>query len=163
MPEWSIGAVSKTVVPLRAPRVRIPVSPLKSSPRGCFFCWGTRLSPRGNRHSLDFLRQQKWRICCCCNTNVLTLWSKVLYMEVALKRNQSFRLPVDLIERLKLLARRENRSLNNYVETLLLDAAYHEPNADTIAAMREAESGALRQVMPLDLSSVEAMEKSMGT
>lgn len=25
MPEWSIGAVSKTVVPLRAPRVRIPV------------------------------------------------------------------------------------------------------------------------------------------
>ncbi len=29
MPEWSIGAVSKTVVPLRVPRVRIPVFPLK--------------------------------------------------------------------------------------------------------------------------------------
>ena len=29
MPEWSIGAVSKTVVPLREPRVRIPVFPLK--------------------------------------------------------------------------------------------------------------------------------------
>ncbi len=28
MPEWSIGAVSKTVVPLREPRVRIPVLPL---------------------------------------------------------------------------------------------------------------------------------------
>ena len=28
MPERSIGAVSKTVVPLRVPRVRIPVSPL---------------------------------------------------------------------------------------------------------------------------------------
>ncbi len=27
MPEWSIGAVSKTVDPLRGPRVRIPVSP----------------------------------------------------------------------------------------------------------------------------------------
>ncbi len=27
VPEWSIGAVSKTVVPLRVPRVRIPVSP----------------------------------------------------------------------------------------------------------------------------------------
>lgn len=27
MPEWSIGAVSKTVVPLREPRVRIPVLP----------------------------------------------------------------------------------------------------------------------------------------
>ena len=28
MPEWSIGTVSKTVVPLWVPRVRIPVFPL---------------------------------------------------------------------------------------------------------------------------------------
>ena len=28
MPEWSIGTVSKTVVLLRVPRVRIPLSPL---------------------------------------------------------------------------------------------------------------------------------------
>ncbi|MFG6427900.1 toxin-antitoxin system protein [Lepagella muris] len=83
-------------------------------------------------------------------------------MDIALKRNQSFRLPVDLIERLKLLAKRQNRSLNNYVETLLLDAAYLEPNAETIEAMKEAESGALRHDPPLDLSSIEAMEKSMG-
>lgn len=27
MPEWSIGAVSKTVVPLRGPGVRIPLFP----------------------------------------------------------------------------------------------------------------------------------------
>jgi hypothetical protein len=27
MPEWSIGAVSKTVVPFAVPRVRIPLSP----------------------------------------------------------------------------------------------------------------------------------------
>lgn len=67
-------------------------------------------------------------------------------MDIALKRNQSFRLPVDLIERLKLLAKRQNRSLNNYVETLLLDAAYLEPNAETIEAMKEAESGALRHL-----------------
>ena len=83
-------------------------------------------------------------------------------MDIALKRNQSFRLPVDLIERLKLLAKRQNRSLNNYVETLLLDAAYLEPNAEKIEAMKEAESGALRHAPPLDLSSIEAMEKSMG-
>ena len=38
MPEWSIGTVSKTVVPLRVPRVRIPVFPQKSSLQGCFFC-----------------------------------------------------------------------------------------------------------------------------
>mgnify|MGYP005919810715 FL=1 len=83
-------------------------------------------------------------------------------MDIALKKNQSFRLPVDLIERLKLLARRQNRSLNNYVETVLLDAAYHEPNATTLAAMKEVESGALRDEPALDLSSIEAMEKSMG-
>ena len=83
-------------------------------------------------------------------------------MEITLKKNQSFRLPVALIERLKLLARRENRSLNNYVETVLLDAAYHQPNATTLAAMREAESGALKETPELDMSSIEAMEKSMG-
>ena len=32
MPEWSIGAVSKTVVPLRVPGVRIPLSPQKPVP-----------------------------------------------------------------------------------------------------------------------------------
>ncbi len=83
-------------------------------------------------------------------------------MDIALKKNQSFRLSVDLIDRLKQLAKRQNRSLNNYVETVLLDAAYHQPNATTIAAMREAESGALRDAPALDLSSVQAMEKSMG-
>ena len=84
-------------------------------------------------------------------------------MDIALtKRNQSFRLPVDLIDRLKLMAKRQNRSLNNFVETLLLDAAYHEPNDETLAAMKEAESGALRDVPAIDTSSVEAMIKSMG-
>lgn len=83
-------------------------------------------------------------------------------MDIALKKNQSFRLSVDLIERLKQLAKRQNRSLNNYVETLLLDAAYHEPNATTLAAMKEVESGALNDAPELDITSIEAMEKSMG-
>ena len=84
-------------------------------------------------------------------------------MELAIqKKNQSFRLPVDLIERLKLLAKRQKRSLNNFVETLLLGAAYNEPSEETLAAMKEAMSGKLRNTRPLDLSSVEAMEKSMG-
>ncbi|ROS79516.1 toxin-antitoxin system protein [Muribaculaceae bacterium Isolate-042 (Harlan)] len=84
-------------------------------------------------------------------------------MDIAIeKKNQSFRLSVDLIERLKQIAKRQNRSLNNYVETLLLDAAYHEPNATTLVAMKEAESGALRDEPALDLTSIEAMEKSMG-
>ena len=83
-------------------------------------------------------------------------------MDIALKKNQSFRLSIELIERLKQLAKRENRSLNNYVETVLLDAAYREPNATTLAAMKEVESGALRNEPALDLSSIDAMEKSMG-
>lgn len=78
------------------------------------------------------------------------------------KKNQSFRLSVELIERLRQLAKLQNRSLNNYVETLLLDAAYSEPNEITLAAMKEAQSGSLRNTAPLDLSSVEAMERSMG-
>ena len=77
------------------------------------------------------------------------------------KKNQSFRLPVELIERLRQLAKRENRSLNNYVETLLLEAAYCEPNDVTLAAMKEAQNGKLRNTTPLDLSSIEAMERSM--
>lgn len=84
-------------------------------------------------------------------------------MEIALERkNQSFRLPVELIDRLKQLAKRQNRSLNNYVETLLLDAAYYEPNDETPAAMEEVRKGLNRNNPVLDLSSVEAMEKSMG-
>lgn len=83
-------------------------------------------------------------------------------MEIALKKIQSFRLSVELIERLKQLAKRQNRSLNNYVETLLLDVAFHEPNSETLAAMQEAQSEKMKDVAPLDLSSIEAMEKSMG-
>ena len=83
-------------------------------------------------------------------------------MEIALKKNQSFRLSVELIDRLKQLAKRQNRSLNNYVETVLLNAAYHEPNAETLAAMKEAKSDAMNDVPSLDMSSIEAMEKSMG-
>ncbi len=78
------------------------------------------------------------------------------------KKNQSFRLSVKLIERLRLLAKHQNRSLNNYVETVLQDIAYSEPNDSTLSAMQEAESGKLRNAPALDLSSIEAMEKSMG-
>ncbi len=76
------------------------------------------------------------------------------------KKSQSFRLPVDLISRLKEMAKRQNRSLNNFVECVLLDLAYSEPNAETKAAIEEAKAGKLQG--PLDVSSVEAMYKSMG-
>lgn len=84
-------------------------------------------------------------------------------MDIAIqKKAQSFRLSVELIERLKKLAKRQNRSLNNFVECVLLDAAYNEPNEETLEAMKEAQEGKLMNVPALDLTSVEAMEKSMG-
>lgn len=52
----------------------------------------------------------------------------------------SFRLRADLLERMKRNAARENRTLNNYVECLLLDAVYDEPNEVTKAAIEEAMS-----------------------
>lgn len=84
-------------------------------------------------------------------------------MEAALpKKATMFRLSVDLIDRLKEMAKREHRSLNNFVECVLLDVAYNEPNETTKAAIEEAKSGKLRDVPPVDTSSVDAMFKSMG-
>ena len=82
-------------------------------------------------------------------------------MEAAVQRKATmFRLNIDLIDRLKEMAKREHRSLNNFVECVLLDVAYNEPNEATRAAMEEARSGALRGTAPVDTSSVEAMFKS---
>lgn len=58
------------------------------------------------------------------------------------------------------MARRQNRSLNNFVECALLDLAYNQPNETTLAAIKDARAGNLEG--PLDVSSVEAMYKSMG-
>lgn len=82
-------------------------------------------------------------------------------MNIAIeKKAQLFRLPVYLIDKLKELAARDRRSLNNYVEGILLDAVYHEPNDTTKAAIEEAKKGELEG--PVDTSSVEAMLKSIG-
>ncbi|MDE7472958.1 MAG: toxin-antitoxin system protein [Muribaculaceae bacterium] len=84
-------------------------------------------------------------------------------MEAAIQKKATmFRLNVDLIERLKAMAKRDHRSLNTFVECVLLDVAYHEPNEVTKAAIDEARSGKLRDVPAIDTSSVEAMFKSVG-
>lgn len=84
-------------------------------------------------------------------------------MEAAIQKKATmFRLSVDLIERLKEMAKKEHRSLNNFVECVLLDIAYKEPNEVTKEAIEEALSGKLRDVPPVDTSSVEAMFKSVG-
>lgn len=54
------------------------------------------------------------------------------------KRPTAFRLNADLVARLKVLAKKDNRSLNNYVENVLMSIAYNEPNETTRAAIRES-------------------------
>ena len=47
-------------------------------------------------------------------------------MEAAIERKQtSFRFRKDLLERLKVMANKGNRSLNSYVENLLMEVVYH--------------------------------------
>ena len=61
-------------------------------------------------------------------------------METPTRRPTSFRLRADLLEGLKRNAARENRTLNNYVESVLLDIVYNEPNEETKAANVEAKN-----------------------
>lgn len=82
-------------------------------------------------------------------------------MELAIeKKAHVFRLPSYLLDKLKELAANDRRSLNNYVEGLLLDAVYNEPNEVTRQAFLDAKEG--RTEGPIDTSSVDAMLKSMG-
>ena len=63
-------------------------------------------------------------------------------MNIAIERKPaSFRLRTDLLEMLRRNAIRQNRTLNNYVESVLLDIVYNEPNDTTRAAIEEAMSG----------------------
>lgn len=70
---------------------------------------------------------------------------------VAVDRKQTaFRLRTDLLDRLKVAAKKENRSLNNFVESVLLDAVYREPNEETLTAMKEAKGNGNLETLDLD-------------
>lgn len=66
-----------------------------------------------------------------------------------IRKQTSFRLDEKLIKKLKTVAQRNHRSLNNYVELLLWNASDRKPNADTLQAMFEAEHGV--NLTPFDL------------
>lgn len=75
------------------------------------------------------------------------------------KIQTAFRFDRDLINRLKLKAKKENRSLNNYVETVLMDIAYDEPNNETISAINEVKSG--KSLSKLDLDNFDSFVESL--
>jgi regulatory protein mnt len=82
-------------------------------------------------------------------------------MNVAKNRKSTmFRLRTELLERLKQLAARDNRSLNNYVETILMDVAYNTPNATTVAAMKEAQDESTLTTVNMD--SYDSFLNSLG-
>lgn len=59
-------------------------------------------------------------------------------MDAIVRKQTSFRLREDLLKVLQEQARKANRSLNNFVESTLMDAVYFEPNDETVAAINEA-------------------------
>ena len=88
-------------------------------------------------------------------------------METEMKVSTSFRLNAELVARRKKAAKASNRSLNNYVESILLNVMANEPNETTQGAIRKAmdmqvaqKSGTL-EAKPIDLSSVDNMLRSM--
>lgn len=72
-------------------------------------------------------------------------------METSIARTQTaFRLSNELLKKLKTEARKQNRSLNNFVESVLMDAVYRSPNAKTMAAVKEARENDNLETINLD-------------
>ncbi|MDM8287431.1 toxin-antitoxin system protein, partial [Phocaeicola plebeius] len=76
-----------------------------------------------------------------------------------IRKQTSFRLREDLLEVLQREAKKANRSLNNFVESTLMDAMYSQPNEETLNAMKEAESG--EELETLDLDNFKDYVKSL--
>lgn len=80
-------------------------------------------------------------------------------MEAVVDRKQTaFRLRSDLLDRLKEAARKQNRSLNNFVESALMDVVYNEPNEETKEVIEEAKAGKFAGT--IDTSNMEGFLKS---
>ena len=78
------------------------------------------------------------------------------------RRATSFRLPMDLLEKLRAEAQKQHRSLNNLVEVFLLESLYREPNATTLAAMAEVKSDAeLDELTYENIDNLEDYIKSL--
>lgn len=66
------------------------------------------------------------------------------------RKQTSFRLSEDLVSSLRSEAKKHNRSLNNYVESILMAYISAKPNATTLAAMKDAEMGQNLETLNLD-------------
>ena len=81
-------------------------------------------------------------------------------MAIVVERKQTaFRLSTSLLNKLREAAERENRSLNNYVESVLMDAVNSNPNKLTLAAMKEAREN--RDLETLDVNNLDSLIASL--
>jgi len=81
-------------------------------------------------------------------------------MEISIKRKQTaFRLRSDLLDKLKIAARQENRSVNNFVENVLMQYIQKNPNKETLDAMKDASEG--RFAGEIDMTSLETFKQSI--
>ena len=81
-------------------------------------------------------------------------------MTIVIERKQTaFRLSTSLLNKLREAAERENRSLNNYVESVLMDAVFSNPNKLTLAAMKEAREN--RDLETFDVNNLDSLIASL--
>lgn len=80
-------------------------------------------------------------------------------MEAITRKQTSFRLREDLLKVLQEEARKANRSLNNFVESTLMDAMYSQPNDETIAAIKEARTAPHKKTFDSVESLMEELKK----
>ena len=81
-------------------------------------------------------------------------------MTTVVERKQTaFRLSTSLLNKLREAAERETRSLNNYVESVLMDAVNSNPNKLTLAAMKEAREN--RDLETLDVNNLDSVIASL--
>ena len=81
-------------------------------------------------------------------------------MAIVIERKQTaFRLSTSLLNKLREAADRENRSLNNYVESVLMDAVNSNPNKLTLAAMKETREN--RDLETLDVNNLDSVIASL--
>lgn len=78
---------------------------------------------------------------------------------ISARKQTSFRLNQNLLERLQAEAKRHNRSLNNLVESILMAFVSERPNKTTLSAMKEAED--TDSLETLDLADFRAFVDSL--
>ncbi len=77
----------------------------------------------------------------------------------ARKKQTAFRLSEALLAEINIRAMQSNRSVNNYVESILSQSVFGTPNPDTIEAIKESRSG--KYAGKLDMQDFDSFLKSV--